>query len=216
MDVDLQAAHLSFIQGTNLEAALGTKRRFKARFEEPVDEKTMLLTRTHPVVEGLASWVIDTALDPITESAARRCGAIRTDQVAQRTTALLVRIRYDLTSAVAGGQTLAEEARLLAFRGSPEQPDWLDEDDAVALLAIPPVANLTPEQAQRTVDAGPRRAGSGLQPQLNDVAAERAAALRDAHERVRTSGKLKGRTTVEPRLPVDLLGIYVFLPQVVT
>lgn len=214
MDVDLQSAHLSFIQGTNLEAALGTKRRFKARFEEPVDEKTMLLSRTHPVIEGLASWVIDTALDPITDSAARRCGAIRTDQVAQRTTALLVRIRYDLTSAVAGGQTLAEEARLLAFRGSPEQPDWLHEDDAVALLAIPPSANLTPEQAQSSVTQV-LDAWDGLQPRLNEVASERAAALRDAHERVRTSGKLKGRTTVEPRLPVDLLGIYIFLPQVV-
>jgi hypothetical protein len=32
------------------------------------------------------------------------------------------------------------------------------------------------------------------------------------HERVREVISLRGKTTVTPQLPVDLLGIYVFLP----
>lgn len=213
MDVELEGVHRSFIEATNLEATLGMRRRFKARFEEPVDEKTLLLTRTHPVIEGLASWVIDTALDRITESAASRCGAIRTDQVQQRTTALLLRTRYDVTSAAVGGQTLAEEALVLGFTGSAGQPVWIPPEEAGDLLSIPPIANLPPEAAERNV-AQVLDAWSGLQGHLASVARDRASELRDAHERVRTAGKLKGRTTVEPRLPIDLLGVYVFLPQV--
>jgi superfamily II DNA or RNA helicase len=214
LDVDLQGVHLSFIQATNLEAALGSNRRFKARFEEPVDEKTLLLSRTHPVVEGLASWVIDTALDPIDDSEARRCGAIRTDKVQVRTTALLLRIRYDLTSAVAGGQTLAEEARIVAFRGPVDRPDWLTEDAAVELLGISPSGNLSPEISERNV-AQVLESWATMQASVNAIARDRADAIRDAHDRVRTAGKMRGRTKVEPRLPVDLLGVYVFLPQVI-
>lgn len=214
LDVDLQGVHLSFIQATNLEAALGSKRRFKARFEEPVDEKTILLSRTHPVVEGLASWVIDTALDPIDDSEARRCGAIRTDKVHVRTTALLLRIRYDLTSAVAGGQTLAEEARIVAFRGPSDRPDWLAEVAGIELLGIPPSGNLLPEIAERAV-AQVLEGWATMQGPVNAIARDRADAIRDAHDRVRAAGKMRGRTKVEPRLPVDLLGVYVFLPQVI-
>lgn len=212
MEVDLAAAHRSFIEATNLAATLGATRRFKARFEEPVDEKTLLLDRTHPVVEGLASWVIDTALDPIEDGAARRCGATRTMAVEARTTALLLRIRYDLTSAVGRGQQLAEEALLVAFRGSASAPDWLDEAEAEALLAAGPSGNVVAEMQVRTlrqvVDSLPE-----LEPHLVSCVQARAVGLHESHERVRTAGKLRGRTTVTPRLPADILGIYVYLPH---
>jgi SNF2 family DNA or RNA helicase len=214
IDVDLQNSQRAFLEATNLGATLHDKRRFKARFEEPVDEKTLLLARTHPVVEGLASWVMDTALDPILDSAARRCGAVRTSAVSARTTALVLRIRYDLTSAASGGQQIAEEARIVAFRGSAAAPEWLAEDAAQQLFASSPSANVVPEmqsQSVRTVlDALPT-----LQPALEAIARARAQDLRDAHERVRTAGRMVGKTRVEARLPVDLLGIYVFLPHVI-
>ncbi|MBI2776618.1 MAG: DEAD/DEAH box helicase [Chloroflexi bacterium] len=213
IDVDLEHAHRAFLEATNLSATLHDKRRFKARFEEPVDEKTLLLARTHPVVEGLASWVIDTALDPILDSAARRCGAVRTAAVAARTTALVVRIRYDLTSAAGGGQQIAEEARIVAFRGSPAAPEWLDEDSALGLFAASPSANAIPEQQTQAV-LQVLASLSSLTPALETMAKERAVQLRDAHERVRTAGKLVGKTRVEARLPIDLLGIYVYLPHV--
>jgi hypothetical protein len=46
------------------------------------------------------------------------------------------------------------------------------------------------------------------------MARARAQELRDSHERVRSAGKMVGKTKVEARLPVDLLGVYVFLPHV--
>jgi len=213
LDVDLQAARRSFVEATNIAATFGEKRHFRARFEEPVDEKTHLLSRTHPVVEGLASWVLDTALDPIGEGVASRCGAVRSSAVQARTIALVVRVRYDLATAASRGEGIAEEARVVAFRGRPDAPEWLNDDEAAALLKVAPSANVAADQqrqvVRQVVDALP-----SLQHQLEAFAQARGAQLRESHDRVRTAGRLTGRTRVEPRLPVDILGVYVYLPHV--
>jgi len=53
----------------------------------------------------------------------------------------------------------------------------------------------------------------GLDGPLMARAQERAAALLEAHERVRGAARGQGVTySVEPPGPPDLLGIYVFLP----
>ncbi len=211
-DVDLGTAPRSFAEATNIVLVTGDRRRFRATFEEPAPDGVLLLTRTHPIVEGLAGWVIDTALDPIVGGIAKRCGAIRTAAVSSLTTALVVRIRYDLATAAARGTAIAEEARLLAFRGRPEAPEWLADEEAQRLLGAEPAGNVVPEQQRRLIrqvlDALP-----ALEPTLAAYAARRAAALRESHERVRTAGRLTGRTRVEPRLPVDLLGVYLYLPH---
>jgi len=58
-------------------------------FEPPAGEGEIPLHRTHPAVESLAGYVMDTALDPLREGIARRCGVIRTGAVSTRTTLLL-------------------------------------------------------------------------------------------------------------------------------
>ncbi len=52
-----------------------------------------------------------------------------------------------------------------------------------------------------------------LQQALAPVAAERAAAQLGAHERVREASRTKGRVTIQPVLPVDILDVYVVLPM---
>ena len=93
-----------------------------ARFRPPAGDGEELLTRTHPVVEGLASHVLDTALDPLAgDAVAARSGVMRTRDVTRRTTALLLRMRFHLT--IRRGEQerrlLAEDARVLAFAGIP-------------------------------------------------------------------------------------------------
>lgn len=214
IDVDLREAHRAFVEATNIAATLGDKRRFRARFEEPVDEQTLLLARTHPIVEGLASWVLDTALDPIAESAARRCSVIRTSAVSERTVSLVVRLRYDLSTTASRGESIAEEARVVSFRGSPDAPHWLEEDGALSLFAAVPSANVVPEMQRQTV-AQVLEALPALQRHLERYATQRAETLRDAHDRVRQAGRMgTAKSRVEPRLPLDILGIYVYLPHV--
>ncbi len=81
-----------------LGPAVGDRTRFQARFELPVPDDVEYLERTHPFVEGLATYVMDTALDAAAGGVARRCGAIRTGAVACRTTLLLVRCRYHIVT----------------------------------------------------------------------------------------------------------------------
>lgn len=198
-----------------LREALRGIEQFKARFELPIEEDEYYLTRTHPMVEALAHYVIDTALDPVEESAARRAGAIRTADVSTLTTVLLVRFRYHIIARTRDEerQLLAEESQLLAFEGVPSNPTWLNEVDAEALLRATPSANIPEKQkadaVQRVIDAYIDH----LEPYIIEVAERHGEDLLEAHRRVRDAGRSRGQYTIEPQLPPDVMGIYVFLPD---
>src|SRR5262249_44024938 len=107
---------------------------------------------------------------------------------------------------------VAEDCALLAFTGDPATPTWLDDGAAEALLDAQPSGNIAPEAA-RDFLAEVVVAGEAWQTRLDQHAAELAQDLEDAHRRVRDAARAKGvRYRVTPQLPVDVLGIYVYLP----
>ena len=190
---------------------------FKAKFELPVPDGIHYLSRTHPMVAGLASYVMDAALDPLVDGAAARCGAMRTRAVSQLTTLLLLRFRFHIESRQRGAETtplLAEDVQVVGFTGLPGSLTWLDEATAEKLLQAEPDANVSPQQASNFIG----RITGGLdelQAALEQMAAERAQALLEAHRRVRTAARVTGvRYDVRPQLPVDVLGVYVLLPAI--
>ena len=60
--------------------------------------------------------------------------------------------------------------------------------------------------------------GEGLlaiKPKLIALAKERGEALLEAHRRVRKATRATGTSQrIEPKLPVDVLGVFVYLPEV--
>ena len=174
------------------------------------------MSRTHPLLEGLATYVMDTALDPLGTGVARRCGVIRSSKVSERTTLLLLRTRYHLITQLPGGHEqplLAEDCHLAAFTGSPPTAQWLDAQQAEALLAIEPDANVPPDVAadflRQVIEAS-----DDLQQHLTTLAMQSGDELLRAHRRVRTAARLRGvQMQVEPQVPPDILGIYVYLPN---
>jgi hypothetical protein len=61
---------------------------------------------------------------------------------------------------------------------------------------------------ERTIQTLP-----ALDTELTRFASERAEEIREAHRRVRKAARLaSGRLIVEPKLPVDVLGVYLYLP----
>jgi hypothetical protein len=186
----------------------------RARFELPVPEGVLYLNRTHPFVAGLAGYLMDTSLDTLAQGAGRRCGVIRTSKVNSRTTLLLVRFRYHILTQAADGPEiplLAEDCKILAFAGSPQNAEWLDDTATVGLPDAEPEANVAPEQAAEFV----RKVVEGmdrLRPHLSDVVRLRGQELLESHRRVRQAARQRGvRQRVEPTLPPDVLGIYVYL-----
>ena len=188
--------------------------RFKAAFNLPVPEGVRYLNRTHPFVESLAGYVLDTALDPLEKGVSRRCGVIRTGRVQRRTTLILARCRYHLITHRDGSEKtlLAEEAQLLGFTGAPQEAGWLDREAVEALLEAQPEANVPPEQARQQISQI-LALFEPVQARLAEQAALRSQDLLTAHNRVRTAARIKGmQVRVEPVLPPDVLGIYLYLP----
>lgn len=85
-------------------------------------------------------------------------------------------------------------------------------EDGERLLASRPDRNLTLTAVNQQVGLL-LPALSKLQISLVPIANERAAAQLAAHERVREASRSKGRVTIQPVLPVDILGAYVLLPR---
>ena len=198
---------------------IGQEDRFQARFELPVRDGERYLSRTHPIVEGLASYVMDTALDSQAEqertAVARRCGVVRTRAVSRRTTLLLVRLRFHIIT-VRGAeerQLLAEDCQVLAFEGASQHAEWVSDGQGIEeVLDATPDANVDADRTShflhQVIDQF-----DVLQPHLDQVARERGEELLAAHRRVRDAAQQRGvRYRVEPQLPLDVLGIYIYLP----
>ncbi|MFD8885833.1 helicase-related protein [Streptomyces erythrochromogenes] len=177
------------------------------------------LVRTDPVVGALAAHVLNAALDTQADGArpARRCGVITTDAVTTRTTLLLVRYRFHLTlpSRTGEKQLVAEDARLLAFQGSPKNAAWLPQEEAIALLEATAIENTDAYFGERTMTRI-----LGQLPEASDHLAaygdELAADLDASHRRVRAaSGEIVRGLTVTAQKPADILGAYVYLPAAV-
>lgn len=202
-----------------LRNAIGHEGTIRGRFDLPVADKEKYLCRTSPETEGLASYVLETALDEIAaedeQPIASRCGLITTNAVTEKTTLLLVRNRYHLNVKKRGGEPktlLAEEIIAPAFTGPPDKAVWLTEEDAKALLDAKPSSNTNPSLAKAQLERLVATAAS-LEPALAEIAKERAANLEDAHNRVREQAKMTGKAIVEPMLPADLLACFILLPQ---
>jgi hypothetical protein len=183
----------------------------KVRFELPIKEGQLYLSRTHPLVEALSTYVMDTAFDNLSQGVAKRCGVIRTAKVKQRTTLLLLRFRYHIISTSKLGEQalLAEDCQIAGFSGSPKSATWLPQAEAEALLQITPDTNVAPDIARQQLRSIITDIGN-LQGQLNQLAEQRGAQLLDAHKRVRLHRGVSHR--LETKLPPDILGLYLYLP----
>jgi hypothetical protein len=133
--------------------------------------------------------------------------------VSLKTTVLLLRIRYQLT-VTHGSQSrllMCEEAVAVAASGSeavaeltPEATRQLLGAEATRNMPAP----LRDRQLQTALDALP-----AWQTQLESIAKARAQALLADHRRVREAAEGRGSYQVTASLPVDVMGLYVLLPD---
>ena len=170
------------------------------------------LHRSHPLVGLLAQHLLEDALGN-TQPVAARCAATLTNDVDVATTLYLLRVRHQLSYVRRREpfQMMAEETVALAVRGR-ANPEWLSDEHAARLIECTPSSNLPAEAVQREVRQAIEFLAAHPQ-QLQALAEQRADTLLADHKRVREAARDVGQYNVKPCLPVDVMGVYVLLPD---
>lgn len=179
---------------------------------KPVQLNFNELHRSHPLVSVLAEHLLEASLSG-EQAVAARCAATLTDAVEVVTTVYLLRLRHQLgyVRRRQPFQMMAEETVALGVAGR-RNPQWLEGGAVAKLLECTPSGNLPPEAMQREI----RTSLDFLQnhpQQLQTLATQRAEALLVDHQRVREAARDVGQYSVSACLPVDVMGVYVLLPD---
>ena len=198
-----------------LKSVLPEENPIKVSFVSPTPEGYRYFGRNHPFVEQLCQFLMANSLSKKHEYGPARSAIIRCAEVTSKTTLLLFRVRNVIEAKKSGNQLVAEEMLIWGFSGSAEKSNWLSPKQTRNLLhhAVPS-SDLSPQARpgflENELDEIEYLHASGI---LDQVALKRAEILLEAHERFRKllgGGKYK---VVEPVLPMDLMGVYVLLPE---
>ena len=181
-------------------------------FESPTPDEHLYIGRNHPFVENLCQLVMANTINRIGKRAAR-AAVIRTDAVIIKTTILLFRVRNVIEEKRKDHQLVAEEMLLWGYRGTATDQDFLGPDEAKRLLMnARPTAIRSLEANTATLEFELTQLDA-LKRDFDQVAEQRAKHLVEAHERFGQFVEKKRYQVVYPVLPMDVLGLYVLLPE---
>lgn len=188
-------------------------------FKDATSDRPTLLVRTHPFVEALASYVLQSTLDPLLASAssalplAARSGILQTRDVSRRTMVLLLRHRFELRppgrTAATGAPLLAEDVHSVAWHYDVGTLERAPADVAAQLVQTSSSGNIEPARGKLALDAAMKLFDDHGKQMLETIARERAEHLATAHASVRASSR--ARAEVRPVGEPDILALYVYL-----
>ncbi len=185
----------------------------KISFQSPTPEGYHYLGRNHRFVEQLCQLVMANTLARVDKRAAR-AAVVRSRQVGIKTTLLLFRCRNVIEHAKSHHQIVAEEMLLWGWRGTPQQKEFLDHAEAKALLAEARASSDISPAGPRQLPGKRTQASRHPRRPISPVIAEQQSKrLVEAHERFSALMDKQRFQVVYPVLPMDLLGIYILLPE---
>ena len=214
----IPATHLPKPLQDRLEG-IGFRSSTKIAFSQPCPTGAVYIHRAHPLVSTLADYVTEQTLEDGDAEIGARAGAIFTEKVLMRTTLYLLRLRSQIQLETRdedrrfrlAKSLLTEECLGVAVRGD-EVPEVLTGDEALSLLSLEPSRNMEDGQKTHLVKQALATVSS-LETTFANIAKERSEQLLADHRRIRDASDARGmRYTVVPALPVDKIGIYVFIP----
>ncbi|MFN3179514.1 MAG: helicase-related protein, partial [Thermus sp.] len=173
-------------------------------FRDPAPEGTVFVGRNHPLVAGLARYVLERALRG---EEFGRYTAIRTPEVERAVYVYLLRPRYLLRWGRASREVLGEEVLELAYT----QGAFLPLGEARRFAELKPAGNVSPLEAREHLERALRLFQQA--PEVRTFLEERAKKIQEDHRRVRQAAQISGRVEVVPVEGPDLLGVKVLLPM---
>jgi len=182
-------------------------------FRSPTPKKHIYLGRNHPFVEALCQFVMARSLARAEIGAAARAAVMRCKEVSAKTTLLLFRCRNVIGEKNGPARIVAEEMLVWGYCGSPNDGNFLGNDEAMKLLQVArPAGDLTPQSRENFFDNETKLLGQ-LRKQFDAVAEERNKKLVEAHERFSRFFRAGRYEVVYPVLPMDIMGLYILLPE---
>jgi superfamily II DNA or RNA helicase len=197
-----------------LKGLLEDTNEIKISFYSPTPEGYKYIGRNHIFVEQLCNYIMGNSIMHNIKSGAARAAVIKTNDVKTKTTLLLYRVRNVIEEKNKKNQLVAEEMIMTGYEGSVStKVKFLSFEESKNLLFNnTPSGNIT-KQSQDSFLEKEIEDIKSLQKEIDKIAIARAENLVEAHERFRkTVGGFKYQT-VEPILPMDLMGIYILLPN---
>ena len=184
----------------------------KVSFHSPTPEGYHYLGRNHRFVEQLCQLVMANTLARVDKRAAR-AAVVRSRQVSIKTTLLLFRCRNVIEQAKLNHQIVAEEMLLWGWRGTPQEKEFLDHAEAKALLTEARASSDISPQSRASFLENEHKLLDNLDDDFRLIAEQQSKRLVEAHERFSALMDKQRYQVVYPVLPMDLLGIYILLPE---
>lgn len=189
----------------------------RVSFVSPPPRGFRYIGRNHRFVEQLCQLVMANTLARQGKRAAR-AAVVRTREVGVKTTLMLFRCRNVIEQARDATrhphQIVAEEMLIWGWRPAKAGRQYLGHEEAKALLMrTRPSSDLSPQSRANFLQAELEQTAS-LGQEFDRVAEQQSKRLVEAHERFSALMDKHRYQVVYPVLPMDLLGIYVLLPEV--
>ena len=185
-------------------------------FESPTPENYYYLGRNHPFVEQLCHLLMRNTLARDHRHGASRAAVIRSSEVKEKHTVYLCRCRNVIAHPSDHTRIVAEEMLLWGYAGYHKDGNFIDHATAKALLEnARATANMSPQAAASALDSEVKESYPTLRTHMDRIGKARGEVLVEAHHRFSKLLKEKTRyQIVEPVLPMDVLGVYIILPEV--
>jgi superfamily II DNA or RNA helicase len=199
-----------------LRDLLTDKNDIQVSFKSPTPGGYKYIGRNHPFSEHLSQHIINNALQSANNSAAR-AAVLRSADVKQKTVLFQLRVRNVIAEQPSNKQIVAEEMWLWGYEGEVNQKNFLTKEVALnILMSVKASQNMEePEKAHWLNEEMQWVKNETLfREQTDGVALERAHHLVESHTRFKKLVSGNKYQVVEPVLPMDVLGVYILLPEV--
>jgi len=196
-----------------LKSVLPQAAQLKVSFYSPTPEGYIYIGRNHIFVEQLCQYLMAHSFKQDKRYGPARASVIHCRDVDIKTTLLLFRVRNVIEEKQIAKQLVAEEMLVWGYKGTAGDNNVLSADEIKKLMEYAvPTSNLS-EQAKADFLENELSTITTLGAEFDRIAIKRAEILIQAHERFRKVIGGKRYKVVEPVLPMDLMGIYILLPD---
>jgi superfamily II DNA or RNA helicase len=199
-----------------LRDLLTDKNDIQVSFKSPTPGGYKYIGRNHPFSEHLSQHIINNALQSANNSAAR-AAVLRSADVKQKTVLFQLRVRNVIAEQPSNKQIVAEEMWLWGYEGEVNQKNFLTKEIALnILMSVKASQNMEEPEKTHWLNEEMQwvKDETLFRKQTDGVALERAHHLVESHSRFKKLVSGNKYQVVEPVLPMDVLGVYILLPEV--